>query len=142
MMKLTLLIGMITFLFITPSHAFRCDNAFDLHGPTTHGGVERTTCVTGSVKRYCTRDKCLARGPPGTSPRDFTRLVFIRCTDKVNPSQSFPVAPINYHPHSGGKLGYKIYSDTHQKAPKLGEYLCPWANGWRPECDNAACGLA
>ncbi|KAA1089161.1 hypothetical protein PGT21_008833 [Puccinia graminis f. sp. tritici] len=46
---------MITFLFITPSHAFRCDNAFDLHGPTTRGGVERT-----SKLRYYLPDSDLA----------------------------------------------------------------------------------
>ncbi|KAA1127287.1 hypothetical protein PGTUg99_034069 [Puccinia graminis f. sp. tritici] len=142
MMKLTLLVGMVTFLSITPSHAFICDNAFDLHGPTTRGGEERATCTTGSVNRACTLDRCIVRGPPGTRSRYLPYLVFIRCVDKANPSQSISVAPVNYHIHNDEQLdvwGYEVYRDTNIKASKLGAYLCPRKNPWRPECDDDAC---
>ncbi|EFP74448.2 uncharacterized protein PGTG_00404 [Puccinia graminis f. sp. tritici CRL 75-36-700-3] len=105
---------MVTFLSMTPSHAFICDNAFDLHGPTTRGGEERA----------------------------MPYLVFIRCVDKANPSQSISVAPVNYHIHNDEQLdvwGYEVYRDTNIKASKLGAYLCPRKNPWRPECDDDAC---
>ncbi|KAA1106161.1 hypothetical protein PGT21_030058 [Puccinia graminis f. sp. tritici] len=145
MMKLTLLVGMVTFLSITPSHAFRCDNAFDLHGPPTRGGEERVACTTGSVKRVCTLDRCTVRGPPGTNDRYLSDLLFIRCVDKAHPSHSFSVAPVNYHIHNDEQLdvwGYEVYRDTNVRVGQLSAYLCPRRNQWRPECDDTACGPA